>query len=64
MFAKASDMEQAQEDCVPAGTFTRLEIKEIPASVASKLCSILKKSPVVACGLFQHESKVSVLHFR
>lgn len=57
-------MEQAHGDCVPAGTYARLEIKEVPASVASKLCSTLKKLPVVACGLFQHESKMSVLHFR
>ncbi|KAK4782398.1 hypothetical protein SAY86_016500 [Trapa natans] len=61
--AKASDIEKTGEDCVPVGTYTRLEIKEIPSSVASNLCTISKKSLVVASGLFQHESKMSVLHF-
>lgn len=49
---------------MPASSYVRLHIKEVPLSVASRLCDRSKISPVIACGLLQHESKISVLHFR
>lgn len=54
----------SMNDCSPVGSYTRLHIKHVPVDVASKLCSLSRKSPVIACGLLQHESKMSVLHFR
>lgn len=65
VLAKARDMEQASlDECIPAGSYARLHIRDVPFGVASKLSSIAKNRPVVACGLLQHESKISVLHFR
>lgn len=65
VFAKFLEMEQdTRDDCVPAGQYARLHIKEVLVPLASKLCLIAKTAPVVASGLFQHESKMSVLHFR
>ncbi|KDP36805.1 hypothetical protein JCGZ_08096 [Jatropha curcas] len=64
VFAKALAMDQDnRDDCISAGQYVRLHIKEIPTAVASKLCVLAKTVPVIACGLFQHESKMSVLHF-
>ncbi|KAK9269852.1 hypothetical protein L1049_025425 [Liquidambar formosana] len=64
VFAKALDMEQGnRDDCVPAGSYARLHIKEVPVGVVSKICVLAKTVPVIACGLLQHESKMSVLHF-
>ncbi|CBI40710.3 hypothetical protein VitviT2T_026917 [Vitis vinifera] len=64
VLAKALDMEQGyMDDCLPAGTYIRLHIREVPVSVASKLCMLGKRMPVIACGLLQHECKMSVLHF-
>lgn len=62
---KVLEMEQgSMDDCViPAGSYTKLHIKNVPVSVASKLCELSRRMPVVACGLLQHESKMSVLHF-
>lgn len=65
VLAKALDMEQQnRDDCATASSYARLYIKDVPTSVASKLCNQAKTMPVTACGLLQHESKMSVLHFR
>jgi len=53
-----------KDDCIPAGQYARLHIKEVPTLVASKLCLLAKRAHVIASGLFQHESKMYVLHFR
>ncbi|CAB4281249.1 unnamed protein product [Prunus armeniaca] len=64
VLAKALDMEQQnRDDCATASSYARLYIKDVPTSVASKLCNQAKTMPVTACGLLQHESKMSVLHF-
>nr|XP_017239396.1 PREDICTED: pre-rRNA-processing protein TSR1 homolog [Daucus carota subsp. sativus] len=64
VLAKALEKEDGDKDeCIPASSYVRLHIKEVPFSVASKLCDRSKVSPVIACGLLQHESKISVLHF-
>lgn len=65
VLSKALDMEQGSEDeCVPANSYAKLHIAEVPIHIASKLCILVKTMPVIACGLLQHESKISVLHFR
>jgi pre-rRNA-processing protein TSR1 len=56
--------EETREDCIPVGSYARLHIKEVPSVAASKLCTLAKTTPVTACGLLKHESKLSVLHFR
>ncbi|XP_027091606.2 uncharacterized protein [Coffea arabica] len=64
VLAKAQEMEQGNDDeIIPAGSYTRLHIKEVPNVVASKLSNLTKTMPVISCGLLQHESKISVLHF-
>ncbi|XP_002510662.2 pre-rRNA-processing protein TSR1 homolog isoform X2 [Ricinus communis] len=64
VFAKALEIDQDNLDgCIPAGHYVRLHIKEIPTIVASKLCTLANTLPIIACGLLQHESKMSVLHF-
>ncbi|PRQ16479.1 putative ribosome biogenesis protein BMS1/TSR1 [Rosa chinensis] len=64
ILAKALAMEQENEDdCATASTYARLYIKEVPNTVASKLCMRANTMPIIACGLLQHESKMSVLHF-
>lgn len=64
VLAKALDMEQEnRDDCIPASSYVRLHIKEVPNNVACKLCSLIKTVPVIVSGLLQHESKMSVLHF-
>ncbi|KAL5557745.1 hypothetical protein UlMin_033956 [Ulmus minor] len=64
VLSKALDMDQEQrDDCISANLYTRLHVKEVPNGVAAKLCQLAKAMPVVACGLLQHESKMSVLHF-
>lgn len=58
-------MEQENRDgCIPVGSYARLHIMEVPGAVASKLSMLGKTIPITACGLFEHESKVSLLHFR
>lgn len=65
ILAKALAMEEEnRDDCATASTYARLYIKEVPATVASKLCIRATTMPIIACGLLQHESKMSVLHFR
>ncbi|KAJ9165870.1 hypothetical protein P3X46_020688 [Hevea brasiliensis] len=64
VFAKALEMDQDnRDDCIRAGQYARLHIKELPTAVASKLCVHANTVPIIACGLLQHESKMSVLHF-
>lgn len=64
VLAKVLDIDQgSMNDCAPIGSYVRLHIKDVPTDVASKISLVSKKLPVVACGLLQHESKMSVLHF-
>ncbi|XP_052202263.1 uncharacterized protein LOC127808008 [Diospyros lotus] len=64
VLAKALDMDQGGTDeCAPVSSYARLHIKEFPTDTASKLCTRAKTMPIIACGLLQHESKISVLHF-
>ncbi|KAL7244681.1 hypothetical protein ACSBR2_000119 [Camellia fascicularis] len=64
VLAKALEMEQGgSDDCIPASSYATLHVKDVPTGVASKLCMLAKKMPIIACGLLQHESKISVLHF-
>lgn len=53
-----------RDDCVLASSYARLHVKEVPRTVASKLCLHSQTMPIISCGLLQHESKMSVLHFR
>lgn len=53
-----------RDDCILASSYARLHVKEVPRTVASKLCQHAQTMPIIACGLLQHESKMSVLHFR
>ncbi|CAH8359187.1 unnamed protein product [Eruca vesicaria subsp. sativa] len=55
--------EESRDDCVPTGSYVRLHIKEVPIVAASKLSSLVNTKPIIAFGLLQHESKMSVLHF-
>ncbi|XP_057748887.1 uncharacterized protein LOC130967838 [Arachis stenosperma] len=64
VLAKALAKEQQNmDDCIPVGSYARLHIREVPSAIASKLCALGKTTPITACGLLEHESKVSVLHF-
>ncbi|KAK8648876.1 hypothetical protein V6N13_129618 [Hibiscus sabdariffa] len=64
VIAKALKVEQeGSDDCAPVGSYARLYIKDVPLHVASKLCATSRTAPVILCGLLQHESKMSVLHF-
>jgi len=57
--------EEDRDDCVPIGSYVRLHIKEVPLGAASKLSSLVNTTkPIIGFGLLQHESKMSVLHFR
>ncbi|KAL0796915.1 hypothetical protein Bca101_068292 [Brassica carinata] len=55
--------EESRDDCLPTGLYVRLHIKEVPIVAASKLSSLVNTKPIIAFGLLQHESKMSVLHF-
>ncbi|XP_010266136.1 PREDICTED: pre-rRNA-processing protein TSR1 homolog isoform X2 [Nelumbo nucifera] len=64
VLVKALNMEQGGEDeCISTGSYVRIHVKEVPLDVASKLSVLSRTFPVLACGLLQHESKMSVLHF-
>uniref|UniRef100_A0A1J3JM36 Pre-rRNA-processing protein TSR1-like protein n=1 Tax=Noccaea caerulescens TaxID=107243 RepID=A0A1J3JM36_NOCCA len=64
VFKAALKMEEEnRDDCVSAGSYVRLHIKEVPLVAASKLSSLVSTKPVIGFGLLQHESKMSVLHF-
>lgn len=64
VLSRAREMEQNIDECIPAGSYARLHIREVPIGVANKLNIVTKTMPVTLCGLMQHESKISVLHFR
>ncbi|GFP86938.1 pre-rRNA-processing protein tsr1 homolog [Phtheirospermum japonicum] len=55
VLAKALTMEQETDSCIPAGSYVRLHIKDVPADIASKICMLAKRMPVVATGLLQHD---------
>ncbi|RAL50419.1 hypothetical protein DM860_016886 [Cuscuta australis] len=64
VLAKAQDMERNNAtECIVAGSYVRLHISCVPIAAANKLCMLVKTMPVITCGLLQHESKISVLHF-
>lgn len=56
--------EESRDDCVLTGSYVRLYIKDVPLGAASKMSSLVNMKPMIAFGLLQHESKMSVLHFR
>ncbi|KAJ0250307.1 hypothetical protein HA466_0136600 [Hirschfeldia incana] len=60
---KMEEEEESRDDCVPTGSYVRLHIKGVPLVAAFKLSSIVSTKPIIAFGLLQHESKMSVLHF-
>ncbi|KAJ3697066.1 hypothetical protein LUZ61_000771 [Rhynchospora tenuis] len=55
--------EGSTRTCAIVGSFVRIHVKNVPIDVASRVCHASKAIPVVASGLLQHESKMSVLHF-
>ncbi|KAI0499326.1 hypothetical protein KFK09_020229 [Dendrobium nobile] len=64
VLAKALKIDQGDVDSsVQAGSYVRLHVKDVAVDLASKICNLSQKFPMVACGLLQHESKMSVLHF-
>lgn len=64
VLAKALELDkESNDDTVAPGTYSRLYIKDVPSTVASKVCLHANTMPIIACGLLQHESKMSVLHF-
>lgn len=64
VLAKALERDnESKDDTVSPGTYARLYIKEVPQAVASNLCLRANMMPIITCGLLQHESKMSVLHF-
>ncbi|CAN4123081.1 unnamed protein product [Withania somnifera] len=63
LLSRAREMEQNIDESIPAGSYARLHIREVPIGVADKLNLVTKTMPVTLCGLMQHESKISVLHF-
>eukprot|EP00252_Welwitschia_mirabilis_P018411 TRINITY_DN4091_c0_g1_i1.p1 TRINITY_DN4091_c0_g1~~TRINITY_DN4091_c0_g1_i1.p1 ORF type:complete len:804 (-),score=185.76 TRINITY_DN4091_c0_g1_i1:137-2548(-) len=64
VLAKAKEHNNGNEDvCVNAGAYVRLHIKGVSLDVATRLVNSHRSCPVVACGLLQHETKMSVLNF-
>lgn len=64
VLAKAKELDSCtQEGCFAAGCYVRLHVLKVPASKAELLLKSYKTNPVVVCGLLQHESKMSVLHY-
>jgi pre-rRNA-processing protein TSR1 len=65
VLAKTAELDEgSSKDCARIGSYVMLHVKNVPTDVASKLCDPSRRSPVVVSGLLQHESKISVLHFR
>ena len=64
VLAKMAELDGGAKDCAQMGSYVRLYVKNVPTDIASKLCHPSRRVPVVVSGLFQHESKMSVLHFR
>lgn len=64
VLSKLKEIESGtQEGSFATGSFVRLHILQVPASKVEPLLKSYKTNPVVVCGLLQHESKMSVLHF-
>ncbi|XP_066366295.1 uncharacterized protein [Miscanthus floridulus] len=63
VLAKMAELDGGVKDCAQLGSYVRLYVKNVPTDIASKLCHPSRRIPVVVSGLFQHESKMSVLHF-
>lgn len=64
VFAKAVEVDEGRlNGCVQLGAYVRLHIKDLSSSLALKAQSIHTQTPLVVCGLLQHESKMSVVHF-
>ncbi|EPS69910.1 hypothetical protein M569_04851, partial [Genlisea aurea] len=63
VLARVRDSEKDIDECVPAGSYAKLYVKGLKVDVASKLRASAERAPVIASGLLQHESKISVLHF-
>ncbi|KAH0455585.1 hypothetical protein IEQ34_015617 [Dendrobium chrysotoxum] len=64
VLAKALKIDQGDEDSsVQVGSYVRLHLKDVAVDLASKIYNLSQRFPMVACGLLQHESKMSVLHF-
>ena len=64
VLAKIAELDGGTKDCALVGSYVRLHVTNIPTDIASKLCHPSRRMPVVVSGLLQHESKMSVLHFR
>ncbi|CAM6094599.1 unnamed protein product [Calypogeia fissa] len=65
VLSKAREIDQGRvAGCISINTYVRLHIKDVPLRAASALVEKYERVPVIACGLLQHESKMSVLHFR
>jgi pre-rRNA-processing protein TSR1 len=66
VLSKAQEVDQGNldESVIPPTTYVRIHVKDFSINAASRLCLLSKnRTPVIACGLLQHESKISVLHF-
>ncbi|GAB2289290.1 hypothetical protein Dimus_023594 [Dionaea muscipula] len=64
VLAKALDLDHgSRDDCIHVGSYARLHIKEVPVNLATQISVRANAMPVITCGLLQHESKMSVLHF-
>ncbi|KAG6556400.1 hypothetical protein Mapa_002343 [Marchantia paleacea] len=64
VLSKAAERDRKQlPGCIGVHTYVRLHIKDVPSGAAERLLTSFRQVPLVACGLFQHESKMSVLHF-
>ncbi|KAI5062820.1 hypothetical protein GOP47_0021367 [Adiantum capillus-veneris] len=64
VFAKAAGVDEGLfNGSVPLGAYARLHVKDLSAISALKLLSTYTQMPLIVCGLLQHESKMSVLHF-
>lgn len=64
VLAKIAELDGGTKDCALVGSYVRLSVTNVPTDIASKLCDPSRRIPVVVSGLLQHESKISVLHFR
>ncbi|KAH7302740.1 hypothetical protein KP509_23G085500 [Ceratopteris richardii] len=64
VFTRAAEVDAGQfKGSVCLGAYVKVHISGISAISAMKLLKNYTQVPVIACGLLQHESKMSVLHF-
>ncbi|MCO5591753.1 hypothetical protein L7F22_045745 [Adiantum nelumboides] len=64
VFTKAAEVDEGRfNGSVALGAYVRLHVKDLSAISASKLLTTYTQMPLIVCGLLQHESKMSVLHF-